>query len=857
MTIFICRIGLKFSDKMTNFSFLISNKFPVKIIFITAAVLLLVFFKDTGKVADQNIEKIYSLARGELQPDTNIVIININENDIDRVGPWPLKRSYYALLIDNLSRYKVKRIGLEIFLSARYVTQTIYDNLLVSEIRKSGNVVLSSLAGSIYLKDKKFYTDSLSYPSPKLLDENFKTGHLNYIDGEGIKIPVELIHDNVKEKAFSVQLAGENNLYSEGMSGWTRLEDSHKNEKAININFISSWKKFRHYSLIRFFNLVQKQSSELESLKGKTVIIGISDPQIAATIQTVFDDALPGVALHAFSLDNILLDRAINTDYVFSSALIFLIVLILLLFYQYKKNDLKNLKFYLVAYTMFFAITFIVYSFFNIRLFYSLFLFPFVAMTLLDIIFYFYEHKYKLRWAIDEGELLRTLLSKKEKELADLQSRRDVFSEESEKNNSENNRELNDKIALLRAEIEKLKNNDDQQAVEEGSLNEADNFHSIIYRSRSMEKIVNLIKKAAPEDANILILGESGTGKELAAKAIHLLSKRNKNNFVAVNCGALSDTLLESELFGHVKGAFTGSVADKVGRFEAADKGTIFLDEIAETSENFQVKLLRVIQTGDYEKVGSSKTSHADVRIVAATNKNLETEVRDKKFREDLYYRLNVIKIELPPLRERKEDIEILAHHFLSKEKLGLKLSQAVLQALIKYSWKGNIRELEAVIKRAAIFAKSAGREIIQLADLPENVIRESRTAFEDLVIESLRNKKFSHSSVSETARELGNVNRTLISENFRGLAFKVYVESNYNIEHTVKLIAAADDEEIKNSVRSKIETFLSNIERDVKKAEEASFEAVKPRLISKYKNLPQKFHTYLDDIIKKILSGN
>ncbi len=823
---------------MTNLSFLISNRFLVKVIFAAASVLLIVFLSKGGAAIDENIEKIYSLTRGQLQPDTNIVIISIDEKDIDRIGPWPLKRSYYALLINNLSKYKVKKIGLEVFLSARYVTQTIYDNLLVNEIRKSGKVVLSSVAGSIYKKDKNFYTDSLSYPSPKLLDENFKTGHLNYIDDEGMEIPVELIFDKVKEKAFSVQLADGNDFNRD------------RSKKVININFISSWKRFRHYSLIGFFSLVQKHSPELEKLKDKTVIIGISDPQIAATMQTVFDDALPGVALHAFSLDNILLNRAINTDYIFPSTLAFLVILVFLLFYQNKKNNPKPLKFYLIVYLLFFAVTFIIYSFFYIRLSCSAFLIPLMTMTLVDVAFYSYEHKYKLRWAIDEGELLRTLLSKKEKELADLQN-------EIVKNNSENNKDLHDKIKFLRAEIEKLKDDKDQQAVEEKLSQQADNFYGIVYRSRQMRKIIDLIKKVSPEDANILILGESGTGKELAAKAIHLLSKRSKNNFVAVNCGALTDTLLESELFGHVKGAFTGAVSDKVGRFEAADKGTIFLDEIAETSENFQVKLLRVIQTGDYEKVGSSKTSHTDVRIIAATNKDIETEVRNKKFREDLYYRLNVIRIELPPLRERKEDIEILTHHFLSKEGQGLKLSQAVLQAFMKYSWKGNIRELEAVVKRAAIFARSAAREMIQLSDLPENIIRESSTAFEDLVIESLRNKKFSHSSVSETARELGNVSRTLISENFRGLAFKAYVENNFNLDRTVELIADASDDGIKNSVRTKIETFLLNIEKDIKKARGESFEEVRSKFISKYKNLPQKFHTYLDDIIKKMLSEN
>ncbi len=382
------------------------------------------------------------------------------------------------------------------------------------------------------------------------------------------------------------------------------------------------------------------------------------------------------------------------------------------------------------------------------------------------------------------------------------------------------------------------------------------NFFEIIYHSKIMTNIVDLIKRIAPEEASILILGESGTGKELVAKAIHQLSKRNDKNFVAVNCGALSDTLLESELFGHVKGAFTGAVADKIGRFEAADKGTIFLDEIAETSENFQVKLLRVIQTGDFEKVGSSKTFHADVRVIAATNKNIESAVREKKFREDLYYRLNVIKIELPPLRERKEDIEILARHFLLNDSNEIQLSRAAMDALNNYKWKGNVRELEGVIKRAVIFTKFSGRKLIQITDLPEEIVKNLKFNFENLVLESLRDKGFSHSSINETARELGNVSRTLVSENFRGFAFKIYVENNFDFDKTVQIISGIEDEEVILRVRNKLKTFLNNVEKDSVNLEGNSFDEIKFKLNSKFKNLPQKFHFYLEEIIRNFIKN-
>jgi len=458
-----------------------------------------------------------------------------------------------------------------------------------------------------------------------------------------------------------------------------------------------------------------------------------------------------------------------------------------------------------------------------------------------------YEGKIQREAAVDETSILNSLLIKKEGELEKLQKELSIAGVDSSN--------LTEKIKYLKEDISRLKEKEsDKEEAELKKPTEVKNFYGIVYCSKIIDKVVSLISKAAPGNATILITGESGTGKELAAQAIHSLSERSNNNFIAVNCGALSDTLLESELFGHVKGAFTGAIVDKIGRFEAADKGTIFLDEVAETSENFQIKLLRVIQTGDFEKVGSSKTSHCDIRIVAATNKNLEQAIKEKKFREDLYYRLNVIKIELPPLRERKEDIEILARHFLSNESSGLKLSKAVLDGLTKYEWKGNVRELEAVIKRASIFAKAAGRNLIQLDDLPEEIVKGIRLNFEDLVIESLREKKFSHSSINETANELGNISRTLISENYRGVFFKTYVENNCDLETAISLIAASDDEQLKERVKAKLERFLSNIESDIKALGSNEFEIVKSKFTSKYKNLPQKFHHYLDEIIKRYL---
>lgn len=236
----------------------------------------------------------------------------------------------------------------------------------------------------------------------------------------------------------------------------------------------------------------------------------------------------------------------------------------------------------------------------------------------------------------------------------------------------------------------------------------------IIGKSEGIRKVLDMIKRVSPTDSTVLISGESGCGKELVARAIHLGSTRRHNSFVPVNCGAFPDSLLESELFGHIKGAFTGADADKIGMFEVANKGTFFLDEVGETSQMIQVKLLRVIETREVRPVGSTQSKKIDTRIIAATNRDLEAEVNANNFRFDLYYRLNVIPIYIPPLRDRKEDIPLLVGSFVSriarrlnKTLTASSISPAAWDIIEQYPWPGNIRELENVISRAFTLMKS------------------------------------------------------------------------------------------------------------------------------------------------------
>ena len=272
-----------------------------------------------------------------------------------------------------------------------------------------------------------------------------------------------------------------------------------------------------------------------------------------------------------------------------------------------------------------------------------------------------------------------------------------------------------------------------QLTLENRSLKEqaaAENrFSEIIGSGSSMKKVVDMARIVAPTEATVLITGESGTGKELFAKAIHTNSERKNGPLITVNCAALTETLLESELFGYEKGAFTGADRQRNGRFMQADKGTIFLDEIGEIPMSMQAKILRTIQEREIQRLGSDKTLQVDVRIIAATNRNLEDDVKQGKFREDLFYRLNVMNLHIPPLREREDDISLLAMHFLKKYALKNRkdvrgFSPIAMDVLVKSSWPGNVRELENVIERAVILSMSP---YISDKDLPPSLMASYR----------------------------------------------------------------------------------------------------------------------------------
>ena len=332
-------------------------------------------------------------------------------------------------------------------------------------------------------------------------------------------------------------------------------------------------------------------------------------------------------------------------------------------------------------------------------------------------------------------------------------------------------------------EIESLKNQlqaENKYLLEEIRLTH--NFDEIISRSKSFHKVLQQIEQVASTDATVLIMGESGTGKELIARAIHNISLRSRKPLVKVNCATLPANLIESELFGHEKGAFTGALEKKIGRFEFADGGSIFLDEIGELPVELQAKLLRVLQEGEFERLGNPRTMRVNVRVIAATNRNLGQAIEKKEFREDLYYRLNVFPVICPPLRDRKEDIPLLVKHFCQKHetRIGKKITHIpakVMDALLAYDWPGNIRELENIIERALILSRNGALDHGEwLPAEKRSATPSSSRKLEDVekthILEVLRKTRWKVSGEKGAAAILG-LNATTLEARMKKLGIK------------------------------------------------------------------------------------
>ncbi|HEV8242521.1 MAG TPA: sigma 54-interacting transcriptional regulator [Nitrospirales bacterium] len=379
--------------------------------------------------------------------------------------------------------------------------------------------------------------------------------------------------------------------------------------------------------------------------------------------------------------------------------------------------------------------------------------------------------------------------------------------------------------------------------------------HGLITGDRRMLEVFQMIKKVAAVSSPVLLTGETGTGKELLAQALHALSPRATGPFVAVNMAAITETLAESELFGYVRGSFTGAYADKKGRFEQADRGTLFMDEIGELPFDLQTKLLRVLQAGEVDRVGGSTPRKVDVRIIAATNRNLEEEVRVKRFREDLYYRLNVVQITLPPLRERPKDVELLAQHFLNQfaaqaGKSIVGFSERAMEVLRCQEWRGNVRDLRNAIERAVVFAEgqvvtetdlslSAPVQTVGRAVLAGPAVRD--ISGDGAFLEIMRELRF---EIDAVAQRLA-LSRGTVASRFKGICFQAIISHEGRITEAAAEVAGAKD----SRVESKVREYYNNLMESAKQFPNADLAILECR--RRFKNLPQRYFPAVEQLIR------
>lgn len=832
---------------------------------------------------DEEILSLHYRVRGAQPADTSIVVLYFDNDDIAALGGWPLKRNIYALLLDVLDRSGAAAIGFDIFFGEEHREFPEYDRLMAATAARNGKVVFACyFRGTstditpsadipehfvLPAPDYGLAGVQLQPPIPILVQSAAGLGHANVVEGAPPELPLFLRAGEYAMPAFSLELFRvARGLRREDVSlahhavgiGGQEISLSGNGTFAINVpGPFSAFRRYRCVEVLRSFEMQLlgiPPAVDPARFQKKIVLISVVAEGRSTFFRTPFEQSFPAVGLHAAALDNFLQQRYVRPISSMSIALLSLVLGALCAFVIRQKGVLQGLVVGVSVLCLVYGISLTLFITGGLWMPVTQIV-TVVGVVVLGVSAYEYRlASTRLQSLEVERRRLETDLNERELKLQLLEN------EISSGSDGDNAINLLEEIKRYKREIREyavrvadLVPSSESSVVTAGPRE----FYGIVYDGTGkMAEIIELITKVAPSDSPVLILGESGTGKELVARAIHALSGRAAKPFVPVNCAAIQETLLESELFGHMKGSFTGAIADKAGLFEVANGGTILLDEISETSDAFQAKLLRVLQEKEIQRVGASSSKKVDVRVLASTNKNIEELLAQKKFREDLYFRVNVFQVYLPPLRERKGDIPELARYFLLAESPRLTLSSTAMEALMRYDWPGNVRQLQGAIKRAAVFATTARRTLVQLHDLPPEIAETVRTSLdlEDQIVDSLRAKKFSRSAISETADALGGLNRGTVAEYFRGYCFKTLFESSWDIDRTVRQIAGTDDPETLARVRKKLLEYLSNLVEGISRT--SSPDALQPALKPKMKNLPQRYHSILEHVVRAYLEG-
>jgi transcriptional regulator with GAF, ATPase, and Fis domain/CHASE2 domain-containing sensor protein len=809
------------------------------------------------KMSNSSLDLLFKL-RGQRPVSDKIVFLYIDSRDLQELHGWPITRDYYGYLTFLLHKAGARVVAFDVLFTSENQRYPEYDASFAEFIRSSRNVILPFVfrifSPPETPKDGQFFIGSEpQYPAPLFRHHLLGTGFANLCDetivrrtlliatsGDtlmpslGLECALRFMFDS-----SAVISAGKNRvIISDNKNRLSVPTDRHFQ---ICLNHLGEISDLRSMSVVEAMQKLEQEPQSLD-LHDKLVFVGITAPGTAPFKVTPLNAAFPASLIHLTVAENLLMRNFIRIPPLWLTPLLTLVAGLLALALFSSNGWKKTIALFAAGILYFFAAV-------------LLFKIVYVALPLWPPLLCLLLSTLTLMWFSARQEItvkagLRSLydeqlqhnrqqISEAENHLNALQSQ---LSEQ-----SEHSSEIHAAIAEKEAEIQRL------EAYIRG-LNQAlivtkpiksDHFPQIIHAPNSkLAHVLELVAKIGLDDIPVLLIGETGSGKEEIARAIHQSGKRGRQSFVAVNCGALPETLLESELFGHEKGAFTGAIAARKGRFELADGGTLFLDEITETSAAFQAKLLRVLQEGTFEKLGSETTQRVNVRIISASSKNIPQQVQAGLFREDLFYRLNGFLLELPPLRERPEDIPLLALHFLKKHRFDeiSGLSERSLELLTGYHWPGNVRELENCLRHAAILARSDGRALMQEQDLPQN-IRASQTigvyeSLDEQILSSLRSLKFSHASIVQTAKALGDRDRGTITEYLRGMVFESLARCGLSVEQAAKELAATTEPKVIAKVTQKILEYIGKLSVDPQQKQ------------SLFKGLPKKYHPYLEQVL-------
>ncbi len=820
------------------------------------------------------------MIRGSRQLSDEFLLVFIGPEDLQALGGWPLTRDYYGYLLYLLKQKENYAVGFDLLFDMPDARYPEYDARLADFIQASQHVCLP-LAFSELAPSEKFHP-TFSYITNEGIDPIFPIPEFKaHLAGMGFsnlgsetlmrRVPLIALHADSLHLAYSVQLA---QVFLKIPPDSVKLTDAgllfqvpdRKNFQIpldkygqIRLNHFGNYDNVNAMSLIDLLQEFQIRPDSLK-LEGKLILVAVTAPGIASLKTTPLASALPASLIQLTIAENIVKQnflREISCFWIWP--VVFLLAGILwLINRRYPKIWFLVLG-SVILLSIYWLVAILLFSFLNMNL--PLFYPTLIGLMITGLLIWFRVQKREETFS-QQKDLLETEISTKqnqleaaEKRLEEMQNQLAQTTTEKAELTSRQEAELSAQQKLV-AELEKQLADLQTYHIPEKVEIAAGDFPIVHAAQSKMRQVLELVQRISRDDIPVLILGDTGTGKEVVARAMHASSRRKKAPFVPVNCGALSETLLESELFGHEKGSFTGAQTQRRGRFELANGGTLFLDEITETSPNFQAKLLRVLQEGTFERLGSEKTLKVDVRVIAASNKNIQEAVAAEKFRADLFYRLNGFPIQIPPLRERIEDIPLLAAYFLKKYEYKAieNFSSRAMDLLKNYGWPGNVRELENVVRRAAILAQSEGRKLIQVEDLPPEIQQQTLPelskpilSIEDQILEVLRHFKFSHSSIQETAQALGNKDRGTITEYFRGICFQFLVEADFDIDQAARNIANTDDEKVISQVKTKLEGYLKKLEPfhgDYSESDEKN-------LPSTFKGLPKKYHGYLVEILK------